>query len=63
MGVNTMSKYQRARERIRNMAIEWQNDFENHDYSYGDLIYWEDYFRGLAKKYGLVREFEENGII
>lgn len=58
-----MNKYQKAKARVRNMAIEWQSDFENHDYSYGDLIYWEDYFRGLAKKCGLVREFEENGII
>jgi hypothetical protein len=63
MEVDTMNKYQRAKERVRNMAIEWQSDFENHDYSYDDLIHWEDYFRGLAKKYGLVREFEENGII
>lgn len=58
-----MNKYQKAKERVRNMAIEWQNDFCNHDYSYGELIYWEDYFRGLAKQYGLVKEFEINGII
>lgn len=58
-----MNKYQRAKARVRDMAIEWQSDFENNDYSYSDLIYWEDYFRGLAKRYGLVREFEENGII
>lgn len=58
-----MNKYQRAKARVRDMAIEWQSDFKNHDYSYSDLIYWEDYFRGLAKRYGLVREFEENGII
>ena len=58
-----MSKYKMAKERVRNMAIEWLSDFENHDYSYSDLIYWEDHFRGLAKRYGLVREFEENGII
>lgn len=58
-----MNKYQRAKEKIRSEAIDWQNDFENHNYSYADLIYWEDYFRGLAKKYGLVREFEMNGII
>lgn len=58
-----MNKYQRAKENARNKAIEWQSDFENHDYSYADLIRWEDYFRGLAKRYGLVREFEENGII
>lgn len=58
-----MNKYQRAKENARNKAIEWQRSFESHDYSYGELAYWQDYFRGLAKQYGLVREFEENGII
>ena len=58
-----MNKYQKAKKRVRNNAIEWQNDFCNHDYSYGELIYWQDYFRGLAKRYGLVKEFETNGII
>lgn len=58
-----MNKYQRAKARVRNEAIRWQNDFENHDYTYADLVYWEDYFRRLAERYGLVREFEENGII
>lgn len=58
-----MNKYQVAKERVRNKAIEWQHDFDNHNYSYGELAYWQDYFRGLAKQYGLVREFEENGII
>ena len=58
-----MTKYQRAKENARNKAIEWQSDFESHNYSYGELAYWGDYFRGLAKRYGLVREFEENGII
>lgn len=58
-----MNKYQRAKENARNKAIEWQRGFESHDYSYGELAYWQDYFRGLAKQYGLVREFEENGII
>jgi hypothetical protein len=58
-----MNKYQRAKARVRDMAVEWQNDFCNNDYSYADLIRWEDHFRSLAKRYGLVREFEENGII
>ena len=58
-----MNKYQRAKESARNKAVEWQLDFENHDYSYGELAYWADYFHGLARRYGLVREFEENGII
>ena len=58
-----MSAYQRAKERARDKAIEWQLDFNNHDYSYGELSYYGNYFEGLARRYGLVKEFKENGII
>lgn len=58
-----MDKYRRAKESARNKAIEWQNDFYNQNYSYGELVYWKDYFERLARKYGLVEEFKENGII
>ena len=58
-----MNRYQRAKARARDIAIEWQNDFDNHNYSYGELAYYGDYFERLAKRYGLVREFRENGII
>lgn len=58
-----MNKYQRAKENARNKAVEWQSDFCNHDYSYGELAYYGNYFSRLAKRYGLVREFKENGII
>lgn len=58
-----MNTYQRAKERARNKAVEWQNDFCNHNYSCGELAYYEEYFERLAKRYGLVEEFRENGII
>lgn len=58
-----MNKYQISKERARSKAVEWQMDFCNQNYSYGELAYWGDYFRGLAKRYGLMREFRENGII
>lgn len=58
-----MNKYQISKERARSKAVEWQIDFCNQNYSYGELAYWGDYFRGLAKRYGLMREFRENGII
>lgn len=58
-----MNRYQKAKARARDKAVEWQSDFCDQNYSYGELVYWADYFRGLAKRYGLVREFEENGII
>lgn len=58
-----MNRYQRAKERARDKAIEWQLDFDNHNYSYGELAYYGNYFERLAKRYGLVKEFKENGII
>lgn len=58
-----MNNYQKAKERARSKAIEWQLDFENHNYSYGELAYYTEYFERLAKRYGLTEEFKENGII
>ena len=58
-----MSKYAREKENARQKAIEWQLDFNNHDYSYGELTYFTEYFTKLAKRYGLTEEFRENGII
>lgn len=58
-----MNKYQEQKEKIRNAAIEWQNVASIQNLSCGDLIEIADYFRPLAKRYGLLREFKENGII
>ena len=55
--------YQQGKERARDCAIEWQLDFENHNYSYGELAEWADVFERLGKRYGLLREFYENGIL
>ena len=58
-----MSKYARAKENARQKAIDWQLDFNNHNYSYGELAEFTEYFTKLAKRYGLTEEFRENGII
>ena len=58
-----MTKYQKAKESARNKAVEWQSGFCDQNYSYGELVYYGEYFSRLAKRYGLVREFKENGII
>ena len=58
-----MNIYQREKQRARNKAVEWQNTFSEHSYSCGELAYWGDYFNRLGKRYGLTREFRENGII
>ena len=58
-----MSKYQKGKEKTRNEAIDWQADFANHNYSYGELAFYSDYFEKKAKRYGLLREFRNEGII
>lgn len=58
-----MSRYARAKENARQKAIDWQTDYCNNNYSYGELIAFAEYFTKLAKWYGLITEFRENGII
>ena len=62
-GEPNMNEYQKRKNAARQKAIEWQHDFENHNYSYGELADWGDYFAKLGKRYGLTKEFRENGII
>lgn len=58
-----MSRYARAKENARQKAMDWQTDYYNNNYSYGELIAFAEYFTRLAKRYGLMTEFRENGII
>lgn len=55
--------YAEKKNRARELAIDWQLDFGNHDYSWGELAYFSAYFERLGKRYGLIGEFRENGII
>lgn len=57
-----MNNYQEMKAKAREKAIEWQLDFCNHNYSWGELADFQDYFEKLGKRYGLLTEFRENGI-
>lgn len=57
------NKYQEGKEKARQTAINWQLDFDLHDWSWEDLWKAGEYFRRAAKRYGLTREFVENGIL
>ena len=54
--------YEEKKERVRQEAIDWQNEFCNHNYSYGELTKFVYYFEKLGRRYGLLKEFRENGI-
>lgn len=58
-----MNNYQKQKEKARLKAVDWQLDFESHNYSYGELAEIQENFERLAKRYGLVKEFRENCII
>lgn len=62
-GGAAMTRYQKNKEEVRQFAIEWQADFPNHNHSYSDLAVFQDMFSRLGRKYGLLREFRENGLI
>ena len=55
--------YQELKNKAREKAIKWQRDFENHNYYWSEIADWGGYFTKLAKRYGLTKEFKENGII
>jgi len=57
------TKYKIGKARARAEAIDWQNDFANHNYSLSEVIDFENHFAKLGKRYGLLKEFRENGII
>ena len=57
-----MKSYAELKERARNKARDWQLDFGNHNYSYGELYEWQQYFEKLGKRYGLLKEFRDEGI-
>ncbi len=58
-----MTKYQANKEKARQEAIQWQHDFDNHNYSYYELHIQQLRFERLARQFGLRKEFRENGII
>ena len=58
-----MNNYQTQKAKAIDKAIEYQHNASEKQYSYGELYEIQDYFYKLAKKYGLIKEFRENGII
>jgi hypothetical protein len=50
-------------DEAKQLAIDWQTWQSDKSLSYAELAEWQEYFRKLAVKFHLVREFKENGII
>jgi len=52
-----------TKDEARQYAIDWQNSFDTHAYSWGELAEWSSEFEALGEKFDLTEEFETNGII
>ena len=57
-----MNKYQEQKEKAREIAIEWQHNDSDFPYSWEGYAIIGEYFYKLGKRYGLLKEFRENGI-
>ena len=57
------TKYELMQAAIRQTAHEWQDRVAGNNMTYAELLHDIRIFEKYAKKYGLQREFRENGII
>ena len=47
----------------RQRAIDWQIYASKENLSYSEIAEWQGYFETLGRKFGLIKEFKENGIL
>lgn len=55
--------YQEKKEKARQTAIQWQYEFSKSSIDWSGLAAIQNYFEKLGQRYGLIKEFKENGII
>jgi hypothetical protein len=53
----------KTKEQARQYGIDFQHRASNQNLSYGELILFQNKLFKIAKKFNLVEEFKENGII
>lgn len=59
-----MSRYEKGKAKTIEMAMEYQNSFaEGKSYYWSEVADIQSNLEKRAKRYGLLREFRENGII
>ena len=54
--------YKEQKQKARELAQTWQFNFANNNYDWLELANWGEHFTKLGKRYGLLKEFRENGI-
>lgn len=58
-----MATYAQKKAEVRAEAMDYQRDTATKPMSWGETAKWCDHFEKLGKRYGLLKEFRENGII
>ncbi len=58
-----MNKYQQKKEEARDEAVRWFYNITDKQLFMSEVADYEEYFKRLGKRYGLLKEFRENGII
>lgn len=58
-----MKNYQYYKNLAIEKAKQYHAEASEQNYSYGELADFYNKFYKLAKRYGLIKEFKENGII
>ena len=58
-----MKTYQEKKSEAISEAIEWQYAFCDRDISWEELSEETEHFVKLAKRYGLIRMFKQEGVI
>lgn len=53
----------KTKGQARQVGIEFQDWASNQNLSYGELSHYQNEIYNMAKRFGLIREFKENGII
>lgn len=56
------TNYQRGKERARELAVAYSNEIADKNPSWWDICDAQANFEKLGRRYGLLREFRENGI-
>ena len=55
--------YRIKKAELREEAIDWQQSFNDYNYSYGELAEWFEYFENKGRQLGLLKEFRNEGIL
>ena len=58
----TKTTYATKKAVARQEAIDWQNDLFRDNRSYEEMRRAAEHFEKLGRRYGLLKEFRENGI-